>query len=200
MLRAILLACLLAGCGSNNPASRAVASAPGGWPGGMSGRMSVPQAGPAGLPGGPFGGSGGVTVRLGGPMAGFGGLPGRLGGPPAHLGGYLAPGAGLVGGTFPQWGGQSPLWPPSVVPADPTGGVTTAPSPTVPLVDPGARVASGVNDLLKDIKAKAEHVGRPGGMSPDEFHAYMLDMQTRLDSLKKLMDALEGAVRGHHRP
>ena len=61
-------------------------------------------------------------------------------------------------------------------------------------------ISAGVQDLLRDIKAKAANVGKAGGMSPEEFQAYMLDMQTRLDMLKKLLDAVEQAVRSFHRP
>ena len=60
-------------------------------------------------------------------------------------------------------------------------------------------ISAGVQNLLKDIQAKAANVGQPGGPSPEEFQAYMLDMETRLDMMKKLMDSVEQAVRSFHK-
>ncbi len=61
-----------------------------------------------------------------------------------------------------------------------------------------ATISGGVQQLLNDIKNKAANVGRPGGTSPGEFQAYMLDMQVRLDMLKKLIDAAEQATWRFH--
>ena len=61
-------------------------------------------------------------------------------------------------------------------------------------------ISTGVQTVLQDISAKAGNVGKAGGMSAEEFQAYMLDMQTRLDMLKKLLDSVEQAVRSFHRP
>ncbi|MBM3266864.1 MAG: hypothetical protein FJZ01_04370 [Candidatus Sericytochromatia bacterium] len=44
-------------------------------------------------------------------------------------------------------------------------------------------VSSAKQDLVRDMKAKAAHVGRAGGFSPEEYMAYSLDMQTRLQML-----------------
>ena len=60
-------------------------------------------------------------------------------------------------------------------------------------------ISAGVQNLLQDIQAKSANVGKPGGMSPEEFQAYMLDMETRLDMMKKLMDSVEQAVRSFHK-
>ncbi len=59
-------------------------------------------------------------------------------------------------------------------------------------------ISQGVQNLLKDIQTKAANVGS-GGYTPDEFQAYMLDMETRLDMLKKLMDDVSQAVRSFHK-
>ena len=47
-------------------------------------------------------------------------------------------------------------------------------------------ISAGVQNLLKDIQAKAARVGQPGGMSPQEFAAYQLDMDTRLSIMRQL--------------
>ncbi|MBU6428918.1 MAG: hypothetical protein KGR26_07910 [Cyanobacteria bacterium REEB65] len=60
-------------------------------------------------------------------------------------------------------------------------------------------ISDGVQTLLQDIQAKSANVGVSGGYTVDEFQAYMLDMETRLDMLKKLMDSVEQAVRSFHK-
>jgi len=61
-------------------------------------------------------------------------------------------------------------------------------------------ISAGVQAILQDIKGRASNVGKAGGMQPEEFQAFMMDYQTRLDMLKKLLDSVEQAVRSFHRP
>lgn len=62
-------------------------------------------------------------------------------------------------------------------------------------------ISAGVQELLRDIRKRASAAGKGGdGSGLEAFQAWLLGAQTRLDMLKKLLDAVEQATRSFHRP
>ncbi|MBI6545243.1 MAG: hypothetical protein HY692_00525 [Cyanobacteria bacterium NC_groundwater_1444_Ag_S-0.65um_54_12] len=61
-------------------------------------------------------------------------------------------------------------------------------------------ISTGVQALYTEIREKSKEVGKPGGMSPEQFQAWMLDMELRLNMLKKALDAIEQSAKSFHRP
>lgn len=93
------------------------------------------------------------------------------------------------------------------IPAEPTVDDSTQPSsgnPTQPTIYTNGtasveQLSTNVQNLLDDIKNQAANVGSPNGMTQAEFQQYLLDMQTRLDGVKRLMDSVERAIQNFSR-
>lgn len=106
--------------------------------------------------------------------------------------------ARIIGATPPASPPAAPAPAPPTTPPD--GRDTQAPILPSPADAASTKISDAVQVLLADIQAKSEGVGQSGGMSPEEFQAYLLDQQTRLDLVRTMLDAIEGEIRSFQRP
>lgn len=67
-------------------------------------------------------------------------------------------------------------------------------------VNTAETIAAAAQQVIAEMRRRALSVGKPGGLSAEEFQGYMMYANASLDALKKMADTVEQAVRAFHRP
>lgn len=66
-------------------------------------------------------------------------------------------------------------------------------------VEAAATLGAAVAEVLAEMRDRAARVGKPGGLSMEQFQTYMMYAAASLDALKKMGDIVEQSARAFHR-